>query len=84
MNCRTLRDSEGHITAIICSRENRRMCRFCKTDFATRLCDFPTGPNGKICDAPICPKCTTPIAHEVDYCPTHKDQVPPQRQLFEE
>jgi predicted amidophosphoribosyltransferase len=83
MACETIRDAEGHVTAILCGRSRRQTCRFCHNGYVTKLCDFPVA-KGKTCDAGMCEACATNVAHEVDYCPNHKHQQPPQRNLFGE
>jgi hypothetical protein len=85
MACETIHDSQGRITMILCSRSRRQTCKFCHNGSVTKLCDFPVA-KGKTCDAGMCASCATNIAHEVDYCPTHRHQKPPaaQQSLFGE
>jgi hypothetical protein len=78
----TIPTKDGPITAhILCSRRSRT-CKFCHNRAVSKLCDFPVGPNGKTCDAPMCDRCSTPAAREVDYCPNHKGKTPAQTDLF--
>jgi hypothetical protein len=67
--------------AILCGRSRRQRCKFCGSGYADKLCDFPTG-NGRTCDASMCSRCATNIAHEIDYCPQHKGQQPQHQSLF--
>lgn len=67
------------VKAFVRTKGRRSVCRFCGNQFVTKLCYFPTG-KGRTCDAGMCDKCATPIAHEVDYCPTHKHQRPAAQQ----
>ncbi len=85
MACETRYDDHGQVTMILCGRSRRQTCKFCGVQPVSKLCDFPVG-KGKTCDAGMCTKCSTLIAHEVDYCPTHKNQKPSVQQasLFEE
>lgn len=72
---------QGDTTMHICQRgQQRKRCHFCNTGYVDKLCDFPTRP-GKTCDAGMCRRCATSIAHEIDYCPRHKEQTPPQASL---
>jgi hypothetical protein len=76
MVCEIIKDENGHIMTICCSRSRVETCKFCRIQPVSRLCDFPVGPRGKTCDAGMCDKCATRVAHEVDYCPSHRDQKP--------
>jgi hypothetical protein len=84
MACETITDSQGRVTMILCGRSRRQTCKFCHIGSVTKLCDYPVAKE-KTCDAGMCANCAT-IAHEVDYCPTHKHQKPPaaQQSLFGE
>jgi hypothetical protein len=84
MTCEIVHDSQSGINIFVCGRSRRQTCKFCHQGYVSKLCDFPVA-KGKTCDAGMCTKCATSIAHEVDYCPTHKHQAPPpQRQIFSE
>ena len=84
MACEFFRDGSG-MTFIACNRSRVQPCKFCHNQPVAKLCDFPTGPKGKTCDAGMCAKCATSVGPDQDYCPTHKHQAPPpQRHLFEE
>lgn len=73
----------GGAHAHICMRGRRtKRCGFCNTGYVEKLCDFPINASGKTCDAGMCHRCATNKAPEVDYCPKHKDSVPPQASLF--
>jgi hypothetical protein len=78
----TIPTKDGPVMAFICTRGRVRRCTFCNNQAISKACDFPTGPRGKTCDAEMCAKCATPIAHEVDQCPRHKGKTPPQGSLF--
>lgn len=54
---------------IICTRREFKRCRYCGRA-ANLLCDYKL-PNGKTCDAPICPRCSVPIGAGLDYCRLH-------------
>jgi hypothetical protein len=75
MPCETITDNQGHVTMILCGRRRRQPCKFCHERPVEKLCDFPVA-KGKTCDAGMCAVCATSIAHEVDYCLTHKNQKP--------
>lgn len=77
------RDPNGAFTAFICSPAyaRRRPCRFCRTGFVTKLCDFPVGPRGKTCDAGMCDTCATNVGPDRDHCPRHKHALAPQGEL---
>jgi predicted amidophosphoribosyltransferase len=81
MACETVRDTEGHVTMILCGRSRRQTCKFCRNGSVTKLCDYPVAKG----NTGMCARCATNLAHEMDYCPTHKHQSPPpQRNLFGE
>ena len=67
------------IKAFVCTKGRRDRCRFCHNQYVTKLCDFPTG-RGRTCDAGMCDRCATAVAHEVDYCPRHKHERPAAQQ----
>jgi hypothetical protein len=83
MACEIRHDDHGRVTMILCGSSRCARCKFCNDGYVTRLCDFPVA-KGKTCDAGMCARCATGIAHEVDYCPTHKNEAPPQGNLFGE
>lgn len=85
MACEVHQDDQGPVTMILCGRDRRQRCKFCHDGYVTKLCDFPVGKD-KTCDAGMCTRCATNIAHEVDYCPIHKNRKPAAAQgsLFEE
>lgn len=72
MPCNTIKDDEGRVTAIICSRNRRQWCHVCRAA-CTKLCDFPlTGKKaGQTCDRPMCDRHAVSQGPEVDYCETH-------------
>lgn len=58
--------------------EEITVCVFCKSNQATKLCDFPTGvikttidfkTYRMTCDRPICDNCAVNIAEDVEFCP---------------
>lgn len=70
MVCRTVQTEGG--TAIVCGpRSPRRKCFFCKTAWATQLCDHPI-TDDRLCDAPMCTGCATNVGPNRDLCPNHK------------
>lgn len=74
MPCEVYNDPETGATMFIkCGRAPRRICKFCRRNYATLLCDAPIG-NGKTCDAPICPTCAISGGPDTDYCPDHRNQ----------
>ena len=83
MACETIHDTNGRVIAIFCGRSRKITCKFCHSAAVTKLCDFPVA-KGKTCDVGMCRNCSTKIALEVDYCPNHKGQTPPQSNLFGE
>lgn len=58
----------GKVTAIVCGR-GLKTCGWCNR-ISTKLCDFPTGAQGKTCDARMCDSHSTHAAKDTDYCPT--------------
>ncbi len=82
MPCEVIHDAQGNVW-ILCSRKRRQQCKFCRRGYVSKLCDFPVA-TGKTCDAGMCDDCATRIGHEVDYCPNHRGQTPPQQNLFGE
>ena len=72
MTCNVL--SNGRVLAVACTRggDDRRRCKWCGGPIA-KLCDYPVKRDGKegTCDAPMCARCATSIAPDVDYCPPH-------------
>ncbi len=81
MACEVIQTKDGPIvTMILCRHGRRQMCKHCGRNPVSKLCDYPVAP-GKTCDFPMCARCATNIAHEVDYCPKHKDVKPPAQQL---
>jgi hypothetical protein len=81
MACEMIPGTDGHSTIICCSRSRRQTCKFCHKGYVTKLCDFPVS-KGKTCDAGMCSACATRVGPDMDYCPTHKHEAPPQRNLF--
>ena len=68
MPCNHIKLPNG-ITAIVCTRGSTKRCRYCGRQ-ANLLCDWKL-PNGKTCDAPICPRCSVPDGPDKDYCKIH-------------
>lgn len=58
--------------AIICTRRKISHCHYCGA-LANLLCDWPQ-PNGKTCDRPICPKCSTHEGPDKDFCKQHQGE----------
>lgn len=57
-------------TMILCGKfKPQQYCAHCGGP-ANLLCDWPL-PNGKTCDLPICPRCSTPDGPDKDYCKAH-------------
>ncbi len=84
MACAIIHDGSGRAIGMMCGLPKRVMCIFCCNQLADKLCDFATGKN-KTCDARMCSKCATSVGDNLDYCPTHKHELPPpQGQLFGE
>ena len=67
-----LKDDDGNVIAIVCSRGHRR--RQCSTancdNAATKLCDHKL-KNGKTCDRPMCARCAKNVGPDRDLCPPH-------------
>jgi len=73
----------GH-DAIICGGPKKRLCEFCKRQYATKQCDFPIErlvkgryPDKMVrrkgtCDAWMCNACAVAQGPNVDYCPPHE------------
>jgi hypothetical protein len=58
----------GEVTGIVCTRQKKRTCRFCKRA-ATRLCDGrPSTGRAGTCDVPLC-KAHAHTEGERDFCP---------------
>ena len=76
MACEVIQDENGH-TIIFCNRTRRVICKFCGVRPVSKLCDFPTGPHGKTCNAMMCAQCATSISPNVDYCPIHRNLKAP-------
>ena len=78
--CKWINLPGGGVAHLNMGHSKPKRCKFCSTGMGTQLCDFPLriDTNGKIktCDAPMCVRCATRIAIEVDYCPVHKDIKP--------
>jgi len=83
MNCEHVKI--GGEDAIICGGPKKRLCEFCKRQYATRQCDFPIerrkagrkDPRAfkvvrTTCDAWMCEQCATAQGPNVDYCPPHE------------
>jgi hypothetical protein len=69
------------ITMHICTRGTKRQrCHFCNR-WSEKLCDFPTGKNGKTCDARMCSRCASSVGPDLDYCPRHRGMKPAQGTL---
>lgn len=71
MKCRVT--SQG---VIVCGVKQAPLCRFCRKQLSTKLCDFKikvgdVGHTGT-CDAPMCHACATAVGVNKDYCPVHK------------
>lgn len=47
-------------------------CKHCR-DVATKLCDYPVGPRGRTCSAPLCDTHARAVGIEIDYCAGHHD-----------
>ena len=60
----------GGGVARICGSRLMQLCSACGF-LADILCDYPVGPHGRTCDAPICEDCTDHREPDTDYCPTH-------------
>jgi hypothetical protein len=77
MPCKLIKLADGTVVHLNMGRSKPKRCKFCNTGNADLLCDYPVnvGDVGhkKTCDEPMCKRCATRIAHEVDYCPNHKD-----------
>jgi len=74
MPCEIIQDAAtGNDVIVLCTRRGRKLCRFCRRNYATRLCDAPM-KGGGTCDAPICPACATSSGPDTDYCPDHRNQ----------
>jgi hypothetical protein len=73
MPCEILQEA-GTTFFVLCSRRGRKLCRFCRKFYATKLCDAPRGNGRTCCDAPICPSCATNAGPDTDYCPDHRNQ----------
>lgn len=74
MPCEIHTDPKSGTTFIMRLGKGRRaICKFCRRNYATLLCDAPTGI-GKTCDAPICPACAINAGPDTDYCPDHRNQ----------
>ena len=71
MACTWLTLDNGTVVHVNMGRKPRVQCRFCRTRYVERLCDYPTGP-GKTCDRGMCAGCATNVAPETDLCPLHK------------
>ena len=69
MGCNTIRDDEGRVMAIICSRDSRDKCKDCGR-LCTKLCDFPLA-NGKTCDRKMCDDHSVNQSPEIDFCLIH-------------
>jgi hypothetical protein len=70
----------GGATAIVCTgRRGRRRCSACKNAWASLECDFPT-PSRKsgTCDKPLCTDCAIKMGEDLDYCPHHPRETPPE------
>lgn len=69
---RPIRDANGKVVGIACSREEVRRCSAGCGRRATRLCDFPLKGilEGKTCDRDLCDRCRTEINGK-DYCAPH-------------
>ncbi len=80
MPCKWINLPGGGVAHINMGRSRPKHCKFCTHGKGTLLCDFPVGA-GKTCDAPMCTRCATKIAFDIDYCPNHKDQKPTQEAL---
>lgn len=70
-------DLPGGVSAIVCSRGSRRSkpCAHCGST-SYLLCDFPVLRAGRrtTCDAPLCHRCTTRHAGDVDLCRPHAER----------
>jgi hypothetical protein len=77
--CKWINLPGGGVAHLNMGRSKPKRCKFCKTGRADRLCDFPiaVGDVGhkRTCDAPMCLNCSTRVAHEVDYCPDHREKA---------
>ena len=60
------------ITAIICTRKPRPICKYCPRT-GTKLCDFPLhgAKEGQTCDARLCSHHAITQEGGSDYCPPH-------------
>lgn len=68
-----IRDADGRVIGIACSRIRRGpkpLCSVCRKSPGTQLCDGPK-PNGasKTCDAPLCRACAEHVGPDRDLCP---------------
>jgi hypothetical protein len=73
-------DTEFGVVHINCGRKPRQRCHFCNR-WSEKLCDFPTGKNGKTCDARMCSRCASSVGPDLDYCPRHRGMKPAQGTL---
>lgn len=69
---RPIRDANGNVVGVACSREEVRRCSAGCGRRATKLCDFPLEGVllGKTCDHDLCERCATRVGKK-DYCPPH-------------